>query len=658
GVGGGGAGSNFTANGGGGGGGGFGGGGGPGVGSSNGGFGGGGGGGFGVGIGGVGGFGGGSGAFGSSTSGAGGGGAGLGGAVFSMYGSVTAVNSTVTGNRALGGAGYGGGSGHGGGLFNLDGTVTLTNVTLAANQVQAGAGTLNGSATGGAVYSLAHANRPDGGPVTATLTLTNSILAGSTDGTNPVSDLIVNLDQSRNNPSQTNSASVAFTLNGGASTNLVQSFTAIGSPTQTGAPTLNTDPQLGALANNGGLTQTMALLAGSPAINAGTNAGCPATDQRGITRPQPSGGACDLGAYELLLTTTVLVAAPSPAALGQTVALTATVSPTAATGTVSFQEGGSPLTCAEGAQPRPLSSSSATCTVTGGFGIGPHAFTADYSSDNGYAPSQGTTNLTVNQATTTAITSDTPDPSAVGQAIPVNFTVTPVGGGTPTGNVTVSDGTVNCIGTVAAGTCNLTPTSAGTKTLTATYAGDGTFNGSVSAGEPHEVLATTAQGNAGGGLVTAALTGGTCIGFANGTTSFPVAPTPLPPGVIFPYGLFGFTAVCPTGGTITLTMTYPNPLPPDTQYWKYGPTAGDPSNHWYVLPATLAGNTATFTITDGGLGDDDLVADGDIVDQGGPGVPPNVGNGATGIPTLGEWALLLFSALFGSLLWRTRRRGG
>ncbi|MDS4060354.1 MAG: IPTL-CTERM sorting domain-containing protein, partial [Candidatus Contendobacter sp.] len=78
----------------------------------------------------------------------------------------------------------------------------------------------------------------------------------------------------------------------------------------------------------------------------------------------------------------------------------------------------------------------------------------------------------------------------------------------------------------------------------------------------------------------------------------------------------------------------------------------------YVLPATLAGNTATFTITDGGLGDDDLVADGDIVDQGGPGVPPNVGNGATGIPTLGEWALLLFSALFGSLLWRTRRRGG
>ncbi|MDG4594099.1 MAG: IPTL-CTERM sorting domain-containing protein, partial [Candidatus Contendobacter sp.] len=594
----------------------------------------------------------------------GGGGAGLGGAVFSMYGQVNAVNSTITGNSALGGGG--GGSGYGGGLFNLDGAVTLTNVTLAANTVQGGSKSglgVAGSAAGGAVYSLAYANRPDnGGPVTATLTLTNSILAGSTDGTNAVSDLVVHLDQSRNNdPGQPNSAGVIFTMNGGASTNLVQSFTATGSPTQTGTPiTPYADPLLGPLANNGGPTQTLALLAGSPAINTGTNTGCPATDQRGYVRP--AGAACDLGAYEYsaLPPTTTLVAAPNPAVLAQTVALTATVSPNAATGTVNFQEGGSPLTCAEGAQPRPLSSSSATCTVTGGFGIGPHAFTADYSSDNGYAPSQGTTNLTVNQATTTAITSDTPDPSAVGQAIPVSFTVTPVGGGTPTGNVTVSDGTVNCIGTVAAGTCNLTPTSAGTKTLTATYGGDATFNGSVSAGEPHEVLATTAQGNAGGGTVTADITGGTCIGFANNPSPrFRPASTPLPPGVTFPYGLFEFTAVCPSNGSIILKMTYPNPLPPDTQYWKYGPTAGDPSNHWYVLPATLADNntTFTFTITDGGLGDDDLAADGDIVDQGGPGVP-GAGDGATGIPTLGEWALLLLSALFGGLLWRTRRRGG
>ena len=41
------------------------------------------------------------------------------------------------------------------------------------------------------------------------------------------------------------------------------------------------DPKLGPLKNNGGRTKTHALLAGSPAIDAGDNAGVPATDQRG-----------------------------------------------------------------------------------------------------------------------------------------------------------------------------------------------------------------------------------------------------------------------------------------------------------------------------------------------------------------------------------------
>jgi predicted outer membrane repeat protein len=58
----------------------------------------------------------------------------------------------------------------------------------------------------------------------------------------------------------------------------------------------NIDPKLGPLAANGGPTQTMALLPGSPAINAGADPGCPATDQRGVARPQ--GAHCDIGAYE------------------------------------------------------------------------------------------------------------------------------------------------------------------------------------------------------------------------------------------------------------------------------------------------------------------------------------------------------------------------
>jgi hypothetical protein len=60
---------------------------------------------------------------------------------------------------------------------------------------------------------------------------------------------------------------------------------------------IGSDPNLGPLADNGGATQTHALLSGSPAIDAGDNSTCPATDQRGVARPQ--GSACDIGAYEL-----------------------------------------------------------------------------------------------------------------------------------------------------------------------------------------------------------------------------------------------------------------------------------------------------------------------------------------------------------------------
>ncbi len=56
----------------------------------------------------------------------------------------------------------------------------------------------------------------------------------------------------------------------------------------------NTDPLLGPLQNNGGPTETHALLGGSPAINTSSPA-CPATDQRGVFR---SDGLCDTGAYE------------------------------------------------------------------------------------------------------------------------------------------------------------------------------------------------------------------------------------------------------------------------------------------------------------------------------------------------------------------------
>jgi hypothetical protein len=63
-------------------------------------------------------------------------------------------------------------------------------------------------------------------------------------------------------------------------------------------PGANVAPKLGPLAANGGPTKTLALGAGSPAINAvpASGAGCPTTDQRGVKRPY--GPACEIGAYE------------------------------------------------------------------------------------------------------------------------------------------------------------------------------------------------------------------------------------------------------------------------------------------------------------------------------------------------------------------------
>lgn len=69
-----------------------------------------------------------------------------------------------------------------------------------------------------------------------------------------------------------------------------------------GTGNLDLDPLLGPLADNGGFTFTHALYPGSPAIDAGDPANCPATDQRGFPRPLDGDGLngprCDMGAYE------------------------------------------------------------------------------------------------------------------------------------------------------------------------------------------------------------------------------------------------------------------------------------------------------------------------------------------------------------------------
>ncbi len=76
------------------------------------------------------------------------------------------------------------------------------------------------------------------------------------------------------------------------------------------------------------------------------------------------------------------------------------------------------------------------------------------------------------------ITSHTPSPSIVGQAVAVSFTVTSAG--TPAGTVTVSNGTASCSATVAVGSCNLTINAVGTTPLIATFTEDVTNYGNIS----------------------------------------------------------------------------------------------------------------------------------------------------------------------------------
>jgi len=187
---------------------------------------------------------------------------------------------------------------------------------------------------------------------------------------------------------------------------------------------VNTDPLLGPLQDNGGPTFTHAITSTSPAYNRGTNTGAPATDQRGVTRPQAT--TCDIGAYEL------------------------SVAPTT------------------------------TATATG---------TATFS--------------------------------------------------TPTGGITG--------------------------------------------------LTAMAPQDCGAG----------------------------PPPMYFPHGIFNFTIPNITpGSTVTITITFPSPVPTLFEYWKC--QNGNWVNCTSLLGSNDGDNVLTLTITDGGLGDADGVANGTIVDPGGP----------------------------------------
>lgn len=115
------------------------------------------------------------------------------------------------------------------------------------------------------------------GTGTHSVTLTNTIVSGNTSGGAP-HDIEGTVDAA----SSFNLIGTGGGLTDGVNGNIVGVH----------------DPVIGALANNGGDTETHALLAGSPAINAVSGANCPPPDEDQREEGRPVGGLCDIGAYE------------------------------------------------------------------------------------------------------------------------------------------------------------------------------------------------------------------------------------------------------------------------------------------------------------------------------------------------------------------------
>jgi len=165
-----------------------------------------------------------------------------------------------------------------------------------------------------------------------------------------------------------------------------------------------------------------------------------------------------------------------------------------------------------------------------------------------------------------------------------------------------------------------------------------------------KTAAETGTGNVSFTASEGGITGLTAVGEG----SLPAAAQATKP-INFPDGLFSFniTGLSP-GATVTVTIVLPPGSAP-TQYWKYHVPEG-----WIQIPMTVVGppNVITITLVDGGLGDDDGLANGVIVDQGGP------GGGAVGWETyptskwrvLLPWIVLLVAIMAGASLLAVRRR--
>ncbi|HJT57966.1 MAG TPA: right-handed parallel beta-helix repeat-containing protein [Ktedonobacteraceae bacterium] len=205
-----------------------------------------------------------------------------------------------------------------GGIYNGGGTVNITNSTFAYNAILyggAGFGQTSGTANISNSTFINNSNSDGIASQGGTVNISNSTFANNSGGIVSQNDT-VNISNSTfannkefgiDNYGSTMSISNSIVANNtlgncdGGETDLGYNLSSDSSCGFTGTGDLqNTDPKLDSngLQNNGGPTQTIALQQDSPAIDQIPAASCPATDQRGVTRPDDGEAACDMGAYE------------------------------------------------------------------------------------------------------------------------------------------------------------------------------------------------------------------------------------------------------------------------------------------------------------------------------------------------------------------------
>jgi hypothetical protein len=553
---------------------------------------------------------------GSPASGAGGG--------LANGGTVTLTDCTLSGNTAFT---------SGGGVSNI-GTATLTGCTLSGNNVHAvgggGGGMSNGGTayltdctvsgnsvsdgSGGGVYNtfgtayltactISGNSATDGGGLANYVNnwysyegpaiLKDTIVAGNTDPWAGVSDIYGgNVSGSDNLIGIGGSAGLA---NGESGNVVLTSLTGLG---------------LGSLASNGGPTQTMALLTGSAAINAGVIADDPGTstpittDQRGDPLDSPSP---DIGAYQTQTHGSTLINLSFSGISDQTITYgssSVTLSGTLSDGLQAPVGENVAVTLGGVEQPAAVGSGGAFSTTFVATGLSaagsPYKVSYAYSSDGTFASVATSSSLTVIPAGTTTGLSASPTTATAGQSVTFTATIAVIapGSGAPAGSVqffvgSTSLGTASLSGNTA--TLATTALPAGTDSLTAEYLGDpdlaASFSNAVSVTIKPVLIATTTTLTSSPSpsvfgqsvTLTATVTPSSGTGTPTGTVTFYAGSTPL-----------GSATLASNKATL---MTTAIPVGAQAMTAVYSGNAADAPSTSLVLKQTVNPDSTTTTVS-------------------------------------------------------------